>query len=87
LGISVSGGIFVVPLYAILQTASERSRRAQAIAANNIINAAAMVAASLVTMGLLAAGVSVPALFFLTGGATLVVALLFWRALPGLAAC
>jgi MFS family permease len=87
LGIAVCGGIFVVPLYAILQVASERGRRAQAIAANNIINAAAMVAASLVTMGLIAAGVSVPALFLLTGGATLVVALLFWWALPSLAAC
>jgi MFS family permease len=86
LGIAACGGIFVVPLYAILQAASERRRRAQAIAANNVINAAAMVAASVATMGLIAAGVSVPALFFLTGGATLVVALLFWRALPGFAA-
>jgi acyl-[acyl-carrier-protein]-phospholipid O-acyltransferase/long-chain-fatty-acid--[acyl-carrier-protein] ligase len=86
LGIAVCGGIFVVPLYAILQVASERERRAQAIAANNIINAAAMVIASAATMGLIAAGVSVPALFSLTGAATLVVALLFWRALPGFAA-
>jgi acyl-[acyl-carrier-protein]-phospholipid O-acyltransferase / long-chain-fatty-acid--[acyl-carrier-protein] ligase len=86
LGIAACGGIFVVPLYAILQAASERKRRAQAIAANNVINAAAMVAASVVTVGLIAAGVSVPALFFLTGGATLLVALLFWRALPGFAA-
>jgi acyl-[acyl-carrier-protein]-phospholipid O-acyltransferase / long-chain-fatty-acid--[acyl-carrier-protein] ligase len=86
LGIAVCGGIFVVPLYAILLAASERERRAQAIAANNIINAAAMVAASAATMGLIATGVSVPGLFSLTGSATLVVALLFWRALPGFAA-
>jgi acyl-[acyl-carrier-protein]-phospholipid O-acyltransferase / long-chain-fatty-acid--[acyl-carrier-protein] ligase len=86
LGIAVCGGIFVVPLYAILQAASDRSRRAQAIAANNIINAAAMVAASAATMGLIAAGISVPALFSLTGSATLLVAALFWRALPGFAA-
>jgi hypothetical protein len=32
-GIAVSGGIFVVPLYALLQAASERQRRAQTIAA------------------------------------------------------
>jgi acyl-[acyl-carrier-protein]-phospholipid O-acyltransferase / long-chain-fatty-acid--[acyl-carrier-protein] ligase len=86
LGIAVCGGLFVVPLYAILQAASERERRAQAIAANNIINAAAMVSASAATMGLIAAGVSVPALFSLTGSGTLVVAALFWRALPGFAA-
>ena len=36
-------------------------------------------------MGLIAAGVSVPALFLLTGSATLVVAALFWRALPAFA--
>jgi hypothetical protein len=86
LGIAVCGGLFVVPLYAILQAASGRERRAQAIAANNIINAAAMVAGSVATMGLIAAGVSVPALFSLTGSATLVVALLFWLALPSFAA-
>jgi acyl-[acyl-carrier-protein]-phospholipid O-acyltransferase / long-chain-fatty-acid--[acyl-carrier-protein] ligase len=85
-GIAGCGGIFVVPLYAILQAASERTRRAQAIAANNVINAAAMVAASAATMGLIAAGVSVPALFSLTGSATLIVALLLWRALPRFAA-
>jgi acyl-[acyl-carrier-protein]-phospholipid O-acyltransferase/long-chain-fatty-acid--[acyl-carrier-protein] ligase len=82
LGIAVSGGVFVVPLYALLQAASARSRRAQAIAANNVVNAAAMVVSSLATMGLIAAGVSVPALFLLIGGATLAVALLLWRNLP-----
>jgi hypothetical protein len=45
-----------------------------------------MVVASVITMALIAAGVSVPALFSLTGSATLIVALLFWRALPHFAA-
>jgi predicted MFS family arabinose efflux permease len=84
-GIAVSGGVFVVPLYALLQAASARSRRAQAIAANNVINAAAMVVSSVATMGLIAAGVSVPELFLLTGSATLAVALLLWRSLPSFA--
>ena len=84
-GIAVSGGVFVVPLYALLQAASERRRRAQAIAANNVINAAFMVVASVATMGLIAAGVSIPGLFLLTGSATLAVALLFWRSLPSFA--
>jgi len=69
------GGVFVVPLYALLQAASETQRRAQAIVANNVINAAAMVVASVATTGLLDAGVSVPVLFLLTGVATLAVAL------------
>jgi hypothetical protein len=46
---------------------------------------ASMVVASVATMGLLAAGVSVPALFSLTGSATLLVAVLFWCVLPGFA--
>jgi acyl-[acyl-carrier-protein]-phospholipid O-acyltransferase/long-chain-fatty-acid--[acyl-carrier-protein] ligase len=78
-GIAVSGGVFVVPLYALLQTASERARRAQAIAANNVINAAAIVFASVATMALIATGVSVAELFLLTGGLTVVVAFLSWR--------
>jgi hypothetical protein len=83
-GIAASGGVFVVPLYALLQTATQRERRAQAIAANNVVNAAAMVLASVATMGLIAAGVSVPGLFLLTGSGTLLVALLMWRCLPSL---
>ena len=70
LGIAVSGGIFIVPLYVLLQAASARAQRARAIAANNVINAAAMVIAAVATMALIAVGVSVPGLFLLTGGAT-----------------
>jgi hypothetical protein len=84
LGISVSGGIFVVPLYVLLQAASRRQERARAIAANNIINAAAMVTATVATIALLAAGVSVPGLFLFTGAGSLAVAALFSRVLPSL---
>jgi hypothetical protein len=84
LGISASGGIFIVPLYALLQAASRREHRARAIAANNVINAAAMVVAAVATVALIAAGAGVAELFLLTGAATLVVALWFWWTLPGL---
>jgi acyl-[acyl-carrier-protein]-phospholipid O-acyltransferase/long-chain-fatty-acid--[acyl-carrier-protein] ligase len=80
----VSGGIFIVPLYVLLQAASARAQRARAIAANNVINAAAMVIAAIATMALIAIGVSVPGLFLLTGGATLIVAAWFWRLQPRL---
>ena len=85
-GIAVSGGIFVVPLYALLQLATDREHRARAIAANNIINAAAMVISSGATIALIAAGVSISGLFLITGAATLAVAALFWHSLPGLTA-
>jgi acyl-[acyl-carrier-protein]-phospholipid O-acyltransferase/long-chain-fatty-acid--[acyl-carrier-protein] ligase len=83
-GIAASGGVFVVPLYALLQAMTEREHRARAIAANNIVNAAAMVISSAVTMGLIAIGVSIPGLFLLTGTATVAVAVQFWRMLPRL---
>ncbi len=86
IGISVSGGVFIVPLYVLLQAASKRAHRARAIAANNIVNSAAMVIAAVATMALLALGVSVPGLFLVTGAASLVVAALFWRLLPSFAA-
>ena len=43
LAISICGGIYIVPLYAIVQTYTEPSRRSRAIAANNIMNALFMV--------------------------------------------
>ena len=82
LGISVSGGVFIVPLYVLLQAATRRAERARAIAANNIVNAAAMVVAATATMALLAAGLGVPGLFLLTGAATIAVGVWFWRLLP-----
>jgi acyl-[acyl-carrier-protein]-phospholipid O-acyltransferase/long-chain-fatty-acid--[acyl-carrier-protein] ligase len=79
LGLAVSGGVFVLPLYALLQTAGDPRRRARAIGANNVVNAAAMVLSALAVIALMAAGVSVPALFLLTGLATFGVAAMFWR--------
>jgi len=83
LGISISGGVFIVPLYVLLQATSKREHRARAIAANNIINAAAMVVAAIATIVLIAAGISVTELFMLTGVATIIVAALLWLLLPG----
>jgi acyl-[acyl-carrier-protein]-phospholipid O-acyltransferase/long-chain-fatty-acid--[acyl-carrier-protein] ligase len=82
-GIAVSGGLFIVPLYALLQTEGDPSRRARTIAGNNVINAAAMVLSALLTVVLVAAGTSVAGLFLLTGLATLPVAVLSrWIAQP-----
>jgi hypothetical protein len=44
-----------VPLYALIQTRAERSRVARIVAANNILNALFMVAASLIATGLVLA--------------------------------
>lgn len=43
---SIFGGFFIVPLYTLMQERSEPSQRSRVIAANNILNALFMVAAS-----------------------------------------
>jgi nitrogenase subunit NifH len=59
LGISLAGGMFVVPLYAFLTTTVAQSETARTIAANNIVNSAFMVAAAIILGGLTAIGVTV----------------------------
>ena len=70
-----AGGMFIVPLYAILQVRSPAEERSRIIAANNIVNAGVTVLAVLAITGLLAAGIGVPGLIGALGGATLLVAL------------
>jgi len=77
--IAAAGGVFVLPLYALLQTAGDKRRTARTIGANNVVNAAAMVLSAVAVIALLALGISVPGLFLLTGLATFAVAGLFWR--------
>jgi acyl-[acyl-carrier-protein]-phospholipid O-acyltransferase/long-chain-fatty-acid--[acyl-carrier-protein] ligase len=80
--IALSGGMFIVPLYAILQIASPPEERSRIIAANNIVNAAVAVLCVLVVTGLLAVGVTVSGVIGALGLATLVVALISIWLLP-----
>jgi MFS family permease len=59
LGVSVTGGMFVVPLYAFLTTTVERDHTARTVAANNIVNSGAMVLGAAGTFALAAMGMSV----------------------------
>ena len=61
--IAVCGGIFVVPLYAVMQHDSAPESRARTIATNNVMNALFMVLAALVTVLLLKASFTVPQVF------------------------
>lgn len=81
-GMAVAGGMFIVPLYAILQTKSPAEARSRVIAANNIVNAAVMVGVVGVALALLAAGVSIPGIIGTMGFATLAVALISCLLLP-----
>ncbi|MBT2134071.1 MFS transporter [Croceibacterium sp. LX-88] len=57
--IAISGGMFVVPLYAFLTTKCDPSRAARTVAANNIVNSGAMVMGSLIAAGLSAVGIAI----------------------------
>ena len=59
-------GFFIVPLFALVQSRSERSELSRVIAGNNIINAIFLVAAALFGIGLLKAGLTIPQLFLVT---------------------
>lgn len=72
LGIAVTGGMFVVPLYAFLTTFVDKSQTARTIAANNIVNSGAMVIGSLIAIGLSAAGVPIIEQLLLSAGMCLI---------------
>ncbi|MDE8654438.1 acyl-[ACP]--phospholipid O-acyltransferase [Novosphingobium album (ex Liu et al. 2023)] len=80
--IAFSGGMFIVPLYAILQIRPSADERSQVIAANNIVNAGVTVVVVLAITALLGAGLSVPGVIGLLGFLTLVVALISIWLLP-----
>ena len=56
-GIAITGGMFVVPLYAFLTTTVPKSQAARTVAANNIVNSGAMVGGSILAGGLSFLGV------------------------------
>ncbi len=81
IGLAVSGGVFIVPLYTYVQANSALSRRARVIAANNIINALFMVVSAVLTLGALGAGMSIPQIFAAVSVLNLIYALGVVRAL------
>ena len=72
LGIAISGGMFVVPLYAFLTTFVPKTQTARTIAANNIVNSGAMVVGSLIATGLSAMGIAIVHHLLLTAAMCLV---------------
>jgi MFS family permease len=80
-GLAVSGGVFIVPLYTYVQANSALSRRSRVIAANNIINSLFMVVSALLTLGALGAGMSIPQIFAAVAVLNLIYTLIVTRAL------
>jgi len=82
IGVAVTGGMFVVPLYAILQTATAAEERSRIIAANNIVNAAMMVGVLLAALALQANGTTIAGVTGALGFSTLAIALISCWLLP-----
>ncbi len=80
--LAVCGGLYSVPLYAIMQERSPRSHLSRMIAANNVSNAAAMACAAGLTTGLALAGMAPAAVLVLAALANLAVAACIVRILP-----
>jgi len=83
LGIGLFGGLYIVPLYALIQSRTAENERARVIAANNILNALFMVIAALVAMLLLTqAGLSIPQLFLVLALMNLAVNAYIFKIVP-----
>ncbi len=80
--IAICAGLYIVPLYAIMQHDSSAQHRARIIAANNVINAIFMVAAAIITLALLSLHFTIPQVFLFMAIANGLVAVYIWRLLP-----
>ncbi len=72
--LSLSAGLYSVPMYALIQLRSQPTHRARIIAANNILNALFMVASSVIAGVLLKLGMSIPEIFLCVALANAIVA-------------
>jgi acyl-[acyl-carrier-protein]-phospholipid O-acyltransferase/long-chain-fatty-acid--[acyl-carrier-protein] ligase len=63
--IAISAGIYIVPLYTLLQHRAQLAHRARIIASNNIMNALYMVVGALITMALISYAFTIPQIFLI----------------------
>ena len=80
--IAFSGGLFIVPLYAFLQTRSDVDTRSRTIAVNNIFNAIFMVTAGVMAAIMLYFNLSVLQIFKVTAILNLVVTIYILSVVP-----
>jgi 1-acyl-sn-glycerol-3-phosphate acyltransferase len=80
--IGVFGGLFIVPLYALVQQRSRPQVISRVIGANNILNAVFMVVAALFGAAVLQLGMSLPMLLLVTGVLNACVAIYIYSLVP-----
>lgn len=76
------GGLYIVPLYALIQTRTAPESRSRVIAANNILNAAFMVGSALIGIVAFKLGASIPQIFLGAAVANALVAFHIYRMVP-----
>lgn len=80
--LGISGGIYIVPLYALVQQRSDEKKRSRVIAANNMLNALFMVVATAYGFFALSAGIDIPELFLIMAFMNAAVALFIFMLVP-----
>ncbi|MDR0550297.1 MAG: AMP-binding protein [Deltaproteobacteria bacterium] len=80
--VSVAGGLFVVPLNALIQRLAGPEERARVIAANNIFNSAFIVLGNVAVMGLVKLGFSLPQIFLVVALTALLTAFVCVKIIP-----
>lgn len=80
-GIAASGGLYIVPLYTMIQQRSDDSERSRVIAGNNIVNSAFMVVANLALVAMMSA-LTVPQIFAVLAAFNVLVAVYVYTVVP-----
>lgn len=83
-GLGLASGLFIVPLYALMQHRAKPEERSQIIAANNVVNALFVVVASVGAIGLRAAGLGTTGILLFVAVGNLLVAVIAYRKIPDL---
>ena len=80
--IGVFGGLYIVPLFALIQTRCDPHHLSRTIAGMNILNALFMVAAALIALMLIKAGCTIPQLFLITAAMNAAVTVYIFSLVP-----
>lgn len=80
--IGLFGGLYIVPLFAVIQTRCDRQHLSRTIAGMNIMNALFMVVAALVALTLLSLGFTIPQIFLATAILNALVAVYIFTVVP-----
>jgi len=80
--IGLFAGFYIVPLFALVQSRTERSELSRVIAGNNIVNALFIVAAAAFGLGLSALGLTIPQILLATAVLNALVAIYIYTLVP-----